>query len=64
MRKSAGIAAIAEALFNVNNLNRPPQLLMTDTEFLEAMREIMQSPVASAAPDDKMTAYPSEGIAS
>jgi 2-polyprenyl-6-methoxyphenol hydroxylase-like FAD-dependent oxidoreductase len=64
MREGAGVPVIAEALFNVINLNRPPESLMSDTEFLDAVRKIVESPVPPAVPDDKITPYPPEAIAS
>ncbi len=44
LREGGGVPVIAEALFNVINLNRPAESLMGDAEFLAAVNEIMQRP--------------------
>jgi 2-polyprenyl-6-methoxyphenol hydroxylase-like FAD-dependent oxidoreductase len=63
LREGAGVPVIAEALFNVINLNRPAQSLMTDTEFLAAVNEIMQRPPKPPIEAGAVTPYPPAEIA-
>ena len=63
LREGGGVPVIAEALFNVINLNRPPESLMTDTEFLAAVNEIMQRPPKPPIDPDDLTPYPPAAIA-
>jgi 2-polyprenyl-6-methoxyphenol hydroxylase-like FAD-dependent oxidoreductase len=63
LREGAGVPVIAEALFNVINLNRPPESLMTDSEFLAAINEIMQRPPKPPIDLDTLTPYPPAEIA-
>ena len=62
-REGAGVPVIAEALFNVINLNRPAQSLMTDTEFLAAVNEIMQQPRKPPIEVEQVPPYPPAEIA-
>ena len=64
LREGAGVPVIAEALFNVINLNRPPESLMADSEFLAAVNEIMQRPPnhSDRSPAD-LPPYPPAAIA-
>jgi 2-polyprenyl-6-methoxyphenol hydroxylase-like FAD-dependent oxidoreductase len=63
LREGAGVPVIAEALFNVINLNRPAQSLMTDTEFLAAVNEIMQQPRKPPIEVEQVPPYPPAEIA-
>jgi len=63
LREGAGVPVIAEALFNVINLNRPPESLMTDSEFLAAVNEIMQRPPKPPIDAAQVTPYPPAEIA-
>ena len=63
MREGAGVPVIAEALFNVINLNRPPDSLRTDSEFLAAVNEIMQRPPKPPIEADQVPPYPPAAIA-
>ena len=63
MREGGGVPVIAEALFNVINLNRPPESLMTDTEFLAAVNEIMQRPPRPPLDPEQVPPYPPAEIA-
>ena len=63
MREGGGVPVIAEALFNVINLNRPPESLMTDTEFLAAVNEIMQRPPKPPLDPEQVPPYPPAEIA-
>ena len=63
LREGAGVPVIAEALFNVINLNRPAQSLMTDTEFLAAVNEIMQRPRKPPIEVEQVPPYPPAEIA-
>src|SRR5580658_120759 len=63
MREGGGVPVIAEALFNVINLNRPPESLMTDTEFLAAVNEIMQRPPKPPLYPEQVPPYPPAEIA-
>ena len=56
-------SVIAEALFNVINLNRPAQSLATDSEFLAAVGEIMQRPPKPPINEADVTPYPPAQIA-
>jgi len=58
LREGAGVPVIAEALFNVINLNRPAESLMTDSEFLAAVSEIMQRPPKPPIEADQVPPYP------
>ncbi|HVA76657.1 MAG TPA: hypothetical protein VNF27_02115 [Candidatus Binataceae bacterium] len=58
MREGAGVPVIAEAIFDVINLNRPPESLVNDTEFVAAVTEILQRPPRPAAPDQDLAPYP------
>ena len=55
---------IADALFDVINLNRPPESLMSDKEFLAAVNEIMQRPAKPLLDPEKVPPYPPAEIAS
>ena len=63
MREGAAVPVIAEALFNVLNLNRPPESLTTDTEFLAAVNEILQRPPKPPVDSDELPPYPPAAIA-
>jgi 2-polyprenyl-6-methoxyphenol hydroxylase-like FAD-dependent oxidoreductase len=63
LREGAGVPVIAEALFNVINLNRPADSLATDTEFLAAVNEIMQRPPRPPIEADQVPPYPPAEIA-
>jgi 2-polyprenyl-6-methoxyphenol hydroxylase-like FAD-dependent oxidoreductase len=58
LREGSGVPVIAEALFNVINLNRPAESLMTDSEFLAAVNEIMQRPPKPPIEAEQVTPYP------
>jgi hypothetical protein len=62
-REGADNPAIAEPLFDVLNLNRPPESLMTDGAFLAAVNQLLQRPPLAAADPDAITAYPPDAIA-
>jgi 2-polyprenyl-6-methoxyphenol hydroxylase-like FAD-dependent oxidoreductase len=62
LREGAGVPVIAEALFNVINLNRPAASLATDSEFLAAVNKIMQQPRPSIEAED-LAPYPPAAIA-
>ncbi len=64
LREGGRIPVIAEALFNVINLNRPAESLMTDAEFLAAVSEIMQQPPKPPIEADLVPPYPPAEIAS
>jgi hypothetical protein len=63
LREGAGVPVIAEALFNVINLNRPPESLMADSEFLAAVNEIMQRPPKPSIDEADLPPYPPAAIA-
>jgi 2-polyprenyl-6-methoxyphenol hydroxylase-like FAD-dependent oxidoreductase len=63
MREGGGVPVIANALFDVINLNRPPESLTTDTEFLTAVNEIMQRPPKPPVDSDDLPPYPPAAIA-
>ena len=63
MREGAGVPVIAEALFDVINLNRPAQSLMTDSEFLAAVNKIMQRPPKPPIEPEELSPYPPAEIA-
>jgi hypothetical protein len=63
LREGGGVPVIAEALFNVINLNRSPESLMTDTEFLAAVNEIMQRPPKPPLDPEQVPPYPPAEIA-
>jgi 2-polyprenyl-6-methoxyphenol hydroxylase-like FAD-dependent oxidoreductase len=63
LREGAGVPVIAEALFDVINLNRPPESLATDSEFLAAVNEIMQRPARPLLEADQVPPYPPAAIA-
>jgi 2-polyprenyl-6-methoxyphenol hydroxylase-like FAD-dependent oxidoreductase len=63
LREGGGVPVIAEALFNVINLNRPPESLMTDREFLAAVQEIMQRPPKPEVDPAEVSPYPPAAIA-
>src|SRR5579862_6527663 len=63
LREGGRIPVIAEALFNVINLNRPAESLMTDAEFLAAVSEIMQQPPKPPIEADSVPPYPPAEIA-
>jgi 2-polyprenyl-6-methoxyphenol hydroxylase-like FAD-dependent oxidoreductase len=63
LREGAGIPVIAEALFNVINLNRPSESLLTDSEFLAAVNEIMQRPPKPPIEAAEVPPYPPAEIA-
>jgi hypothetical protein len=63
LREGAGVPVIAEALFNVINLNRPPESLMKDSEFLAAVNEIMQRPPKPSIEAEDLSPYPPAAIA-
>ncbi|MGH7779907.1 MAG: FAD-dependent oxidoreductase [Candidatus Binataceae bacterium] len=58
MREGAGVPVIAEAIFDVINLNRPPESLLKDSAFVAAVTEIMQRPPRPPTPDRDITPYP------
>jgi 2-polyprenyl-6-methoxyphenol hydroxylase-like FAD-dependent oxidoreductase len=58
LREGAGVPVIAEALFNVINLNRAAESLMTDSEFMAAVNEIMQRPPRSPIEAEQVPPYP------
>jgi hypothetical protein len=62
LREGAGVPVIAEALFNVINLNRPPESLATDSEFLAAVNKLVQQPRPSIEAED-LAPYPPAAIA-
>ncbi len=64
LREGGGVPVIAEALFNVINLNRPAASLMADSEFLAAVNEIMQRPPKPPIEAGEVSPYPPEEIAS
>jgi 2-polyprenyl-6-methoxyphenol hydroxylase-like FAD-dependent oxidoreductase len=64
LREGRGVRVIDEALFNVINLNRPPESLMTDSEFLAAVNEIMQRPPKPPIDASEVTPYPPAEIVS
>jgi 2-polyprenyl-6-methoxyphenol hydroxylase-like FAD-dependent oxidoreductase len=64
LREGRGVRVIDEALFNVINLNRPPESLMTDTEFLAAVNEIMQRPPKPPIDASAVSPYPPAEIVS
>jgi 2-polyprenyl-6-methoxyphenol hydroxylase-like FAD-dependent oxidoreductase len=63
LREGGRIPVIAEALFNVINLNRPAESLMTDAEFLAAVNEIMQRPPKPPIEAEQVAPYPPSAIA-
>ena len=63
LRDGAGVPVIAEALFNVINLNRPAESLMTDSEFLAAVNQIMQRPPRPHIDPEAVPPYPPATIA-
>jgi 2-polyprenyl-6-methoxyphenol hydroxylase-like FAD-dependent oxidoreductase len=63
LREGAGVPVIAEALFNVINLHRPAESLMTNTEFLAAVNEIMQRPPKPPIDPEAVPPYPPATIA-
>lgn len=63
LREGAGVPVIAEALFNVINLNRPAESLMSDAEFLAAVNEIMQRPRRPPIEAGQLVPYPPAEIA-
>jgi hypothetical protein len=63
LREGASVPVIAEALFNVINLNRPPESLMADSEFLAAVNEIMQRPPKPSIEAADLPPYPPAAIA-
>jgi 2-polyprenyl-6-methoxyphenol hydroxylase-like FAD-dependent oxidoreductase len=62
MREGAGVPVIAEAIFDVINLNRPPETLVDDKAFVAAVTEIMQRPPRPPAPDQDLAPYPPAAI--
>jgi len=63
LREGAGVPVIAEALFNVINLNRPAESLMTDSEFLAAVNKIMQRRSKPPIEPEELSPYPPAAIA-
>jgi len=63
MREGAGVPVIAEAIFDVINLNRPPESLTGDSEFVAAVSEVMARPARPATPDLDIAPYPPANIA-
>ena len=63
LREGGGVPVIADALFDVINLNRPPESLMTDSAFLAALNEMMQRPPKPLLDPEKVPPYPSAEIA-
>lgn len=57
-REGVDNPVIAEALFNVLNLNRPPETLATDQAFLAAVNELMQKPPRPIPDADTIPPYP------
>ncbi len=54
---------ISEAIFNVLNLNRPPESLATDQPFLAAINALLQRPPRPVPDPDDIPPYPPEAIA-
>jgi 2-polyprenyl-6-methoxyphenol hydroxylase-like FAD-dependent oxidoreductase len=63
MREGGGNPVIADALFNVLNLNRPPESLATDEAFLAAVNEILSRPARPAPDPEDIPPYPPATIA-
>lgn len=63
MREGAGVPVIAEAIFDVINLNRPPESLVNDPEFVAAVSEVMARPPRPATPDQDIAPYPPATVA-
>jgi len=64
MRDGMQYPEIGEALWDIFNLNRTPESLMTDANFLTIVSKILQAPPRTAPPkDEALPAYPSEAIA-
>ncbi len=63
MREGMDDPVIAEAIFNVLNLNRPPESLATDEAFLAAVNALMQRPPRPAPDSDDIPPYPPAAIA-
>jgi len=61
-REGVDNPVIAEALFNVLNLNRPPDTLATDQAFLAAVNELLQKPPRPVPDADDIPPYPPETI--
>ncbi|HTR62341.1 MAG TPA: FAD-dependent oxidoreductase [Candidatus Binataceae bacterium] len=61
-REGVDNPVIAEALFNVLNLNRPPDTLATDQAFLAAVNELLQKPPRPVPDADQIPPYPPETI--
>jgi len=62
-REGVDNPVIAEALFNVFNLNRPPDSLATDEAFLAAVNELLQKPSRPVPDAEHIPPYPPEMIA-
>ncbi len=62
MREGAGVPAVADALFDVINLNRPPESLASDAVFLAAVNEVTQRPPRPPVDDKDLAPYPPAAI--
>ena len=58
MSEGGDYAEIAEAIFDVFNLNRSPESLMNDPKSLAVVAKIMSSPPKRAVPPESIEAYP------
>ena len=63
MSEGGDYPEIGEALFDVFNLNRPPESLMTDPKFLAVVAKIMSSPPKAPVPPQSIEAYPPQTAA-
>jgi 2-polyprenyl-6-methoxyphenol hydroxylase-like FAD-dependent oxidoreductase len=63
MREGGGVPVIAEALFNVINLNRPPESLATDATFMKAVNDLLARPPRPPIDPDDIPPYPPAEIA-
>lgn len=63
MREGGGIPVIADALFDVLNLNRPPESLATDAAFMKAVNELLARPPRPPIDPDDIPPYPPAEIA-
>ena len=63
MREGGGVPVIAEAIFDVINLNRPPESLVNDAEFVAAVSEVMARPPRPATADQDIAPYPPATVA-
>jgi 2-polyprenyl-6-methoxyphenol hydroxylase-like FAD-dependent oxidoreductase len=63
MREGAGVPVIADAVFDVINLNRTAQSLRADSEFLAAVNKILQHPPKPPIDPEELSPYPPAEIA-